>query len=126
MELSLIHFNARSLRKHFDDICAFLCSTSQCYSVVALCETWLKCSETSFYQYRNFKSEFMCRNAIGTGDTGGGVGLFIAPQLQYTIRNDIVINSLLCEALWIEIDKRSFLNAHKNIGPRSVISTTVH
>ena len=45
--LSIIHFNARSLIKNFDNIKHYLLSTNNVYNVIVVTETWLKeCNKT--------------------------------------------------------------------------------
>ena len=39
--LSLIHFNARSLQKNFNDITNFLSLLKHSFSIIAISETWI-------------------------------------------------------------------------------------
>ena len=34
----------------------------------------------------------------------GGVGMFISNNMDYSIRNDLSLNTTGCEDLWVEID----------------------
>ena len=40
-QFSLVHFNARSLYKNFDSICAYLMSLNYPFSLIGITETWM-------------------------------------------------------------------------------------
>ena len=76
-----------------------LTSINNSFSVIGISETWLQDSthHVNIYGY-NFEHIYR------TDKTGGGVGLYIIPTLQYKIRNDLCFgNSFTVESLFIEI-----------------------
>lgn len=103
---SLIHLNIRSLRKHFEDLLNFLSTFKSTFSIVALSETWLTTSNECF-PMQGYNVEFYHRPNVlqdtNITSSHGGVALYIAQNVSYIVRNDLVINSLLCESLFVEI-----------------------
>lgn len=103
---SLIHLNIKSLRKHFEDLLNLISTFKSTFSGVALSETWLTTSNECF-PMQGYSVEFYHRPNVlkGTNITSfhGGVALYIAQNVSYIVRNDLIINSLLCESLFVEI-----------------------
>lgn len=109
---SIIHFNARSLRKHFDEIHDLLSSYSNSFSLIAITETWLSVADKNLYCFPNSNSEYC--NKITSSH--GGVAIFISPDLSYKRRHDLHLPVTNCESVWIEItncspscDQRDFI-----------------
>ena len=72
---SLIHFNIRSLRKHFDDLYCYLESLDHVFDVIALSETWLKETDNlNFFTLPNFHPPIVLNRPH---DEGGGIALYI-------------------------------------------------
>ena len=69
--LSIVHFNARSLIKNFD-IKYYLLSYNSKYDVIIISETWFKINNKYLYQLNGYKIAHVIRNV----KRGGGI-LFI-------------------------------------------------
>ena len=82
---SLIHLNIRSIANKFDSFKELLDSLDIKFKIIGLTETWLKeCNDDNF--------ELLNYDYIGSNRTnkkGGGVGLYVAKQLQHKIRKDL-------------------------------------
>ena len=79
---SLIHFNCRSLNKHFEEISLLLESNKFEFKVIALTETWLnvdKCDSIDNFKIENFSNYFCNRKS----KKGGGTALYISNTLQH-------------------------------------------
>lgn len=101
--LSAIHFNARSLKKHYDDILAQLSSVGHDFSFICLSETWLSPDDGNLFCFPNYVSEYNNR----TTSNHGGAAIFIAPNINYKRRNDLTLSVEKCESVWIELDEPS-------------------
>lgn len=55
---SIIHFNARSLRKHFDDYQALFCSLRFPFPIICVFKTWLTDSDRNMFCFPNYNSEY--------------------------------------------------------------------
>ena len=66
--LSIIHFNARSLIKNFDNIKHYLLSTNNVYDVIVVTETWLKACNKDLYLLDGYNvSHTIMHNKRGDG-----------------------------------------------------------
>ena len=77
--LSIVHFNARSLKTNFESIKDYLKSFDKAFSVVAVSETWFNSFEES--------KEYMLDNynmfsTIRTNKKGGGVTIYVHESLK--------------------------------------------
>lgn len=108
---SLIHFNARSLRKNYDAINNFIASLHHSFSVICISETWLCNADCNLYGFPSYQAEYCHRMS----SIHGGAAIFISPEIKYSRRQDLSINVPQCETVWIEIDKSFFSECHKNI-----------
>lgn len=106
---SLIHFNARSLKKNLDAIDSFINTLNHSFSFICMSETWLSESESNMYSFPSYQTEYCHR----TSDSHGGTAVFISPNISYTRRHDLSFTTNLCESVWIETD-RSFLPHGRN------------
>ena len=97
--LSLIHFNIRSIGRNFENLTTLLHSINNTFSIIGVSETWLRDSSHSVdmngYNFvHNYPSD----------RPGGGVGLYLSSDLQYKFRNDLGFPEQSCvESLFIEI-----------------------
>lgn len=60
--LSAIHFNARSLRKNYDDILAQLSSLNHYFSFICVSETWLSPDDANLFCFPNYTPEYNNRS----------------------------------------------------------------
>ena len=105
---SLLHFNIRSLNKHFDDLQLLLDAPSQTpLSIIGLTETWLTQDVDSSHALNEY--EFVCRNRQDR--LGGGVAMYVLKRYNYIVHDNISLMSDLIESLFIEI----IIPDHKNI-----------
>lgn len=105
---SLIHFNARSLRKNIDAITNFIASLQHAFTFICISETWLSEADNNLSGFPSYQAEYCHRPT----DSHGGAAIFISQDVTYTRRFDLAVNVNHCESVWIEVD-RSFLN-HNN------------
>ena len=101
---SILHFNSRILNIHFNALSNFICTLCIDFS-----ETWINDSTPLLFNVFGYSFIHSSRQ-VGKG---GGVGLLVADNFEYEIRNDIFIlyPSYNYESLFIE----SNLPRHKNI-----------
>ena len=62
--LPIIHFNARSLIKNFDNIKHYLLSTNNVYDVIVDIETWLKACNKDLYLLDGYNVSHTIRHTI--------------------------------------------------------------
>ena len=99
--LSIIHFNCRSLKAHYTDICSYLQKLQYTFDVIAMSETWLTDAiDTDLYNidgYDLFISSRFHKN-------GGGVAIYVRNIYQSNVLNDLtnVIENCM-ESIAIEI-----------------------
>ena len=86
-EISLIHFNSRSLDKNLDQITDYLKTLNHKFSIIAISETWLKDKHNSPV-FTEIKGYNLIRDDR-SHKKGGGVALYISTDLNYKIRNDL-------------------------------------
>lgn len=98
--LSAIHFNTRSLRKHYDDICVYLASLAHHFSFICMSETWLSSDDRNIYCLPHYTPEYCHRQS----NSHGGSAIFISSSVKYKRRNDLAILADNTESVWIEID----------------------
>lgn len=106
--VSIIHFNARSLLKNFDDMVNFLTLTDHHFSLICLSETWLSAADNNMFSIPGYRAEFFHRR----GDCHGGSAIFTSNTLSYRRRTDIAFSVPKCESVWLEFD-RDFLPSNK-------------
>ena len=77
-EFNIMHLNARSIVKNFDDLCTLMTETKVDWHAIAISETWLSKNIEDRHNIPGFRSYFCSR---GTG-TGGGSALYIKEHLH--------------------------------------------
>ena len=105
-KLTLIHFNIRSLSKHFEQLKDILHSLCE-FSLIALSETWLKNTSPDMFSLPGYS--LITNNR--SGKRGGGVALYIHSDIHYDVREDLCHSTDSLESLFIEIK----IPAAKNI-----------
>ena len=95
---SLIHFNARSLNKSYDDLnTLFSVIPGFNFSVIGVTETWLNANSPPVFNLDNYT---MVRADRKEG-RGGGVAIYLRNQLNIQIRHDIHIEG--AEDIFVEV-----------------------
>lgn len=106
---SIIHFNIRSLTKHYDDITDFQTLVSHKFSIICLSEIWLSSCDDTLFSLPGYNCEFDHR----PNDRHGGSAMFISHTLPYKRRIDLSFRTDKVESVWLEFDRTSF-SASKN------------
>ena len=102
-DLSIIHFNSRSLTKNMDQITDYLKTLNNTFDILAFSETWLNKNKVSSSLINIEGYHFVHDDR--SHKRGGGVGLFISDKLNFTVRNDIKLpNSTEYDSLFVEIN----------------------
>ena len=83
--LSFIHENIRSTKKNLSSFENYLNTLNHSFSIVGLTETWLTKDNFHCYGLSGYNSEQNVRE----GKNGGGVGLYIKDNIEYTVRDDL-------------------------------------
>ena len=98
---SLIHFNARSLSKNFENISNYLSLLNHEFSVIGVSETWLSNSVFNLISMPNYKFISCCHEQR----QGGGIGIYVNEKLDFKERSDIGINDDdICQSRFIELN----------------------
>lgn len=104
-DLSIIHFNARSLNKNIDSITNYLETLNHKFPLLAFSETWLKDDNTS-PALTNIDGYNLAHDDRH-GKKGGGVALYISTELNYSIRTDLRFpTNQNYETLFIELETK--------------------
>lgn len=99
---SAIHLNARSLRKHQQDILSLLSRINHRFSFICISETRLSNDDKNLFGIPTYASEYCNRD----GNNHGGAAIFVSSPIKYTRRTDLNISIANCESVWIEIDEQ--------------------
>ena len=95
---SLLHVNARSLNKNYDDLSTFLTTLKNFrFSVIGVTETWLHSNSPPIFSLDNYD---MIRADRAAG-RGGGVAIYLNNQLTFRKRPDLHFEG--AEDIFIEI-----------------------
>lgn len=107
---SIIHFNARSLRKHFDDFHNLLSSFTNSFSLIGITETWLSDNDRNLFCFPSYRSEYCHRHTRNHG----GAAIYVSANLNYKRRHDLDLKVNKCESVWIELDHHFLDQDNKN------------
>lgn len=105
-----VHFNARSIRKHFDEFQCLLSTSRHPFAIICISETWLSDADKNLYCFPSYSSEYCHRDT----SNHGGAAIFLHSSLKYKRRLDLALNVPDCESVWVEIDKSTFGSLNKN------------
>ena len=98
-DVKLLHINARSLSKNFDDLQNLLNSLHPFkFTIVGVTETWLHHTSPPLFDLRNYTLV----RADRVRRKGGGVAFYVADHLNFKIRYDIKFDQT--EVMLIEIN----------------------
>ena len=110
--LSVLNVNARSLIKHFNEFSAILSDLPSSPDIITVEETWLSESLEPLVQLKGYsfiaKHKHKCKE-------GGGIGIYIKNEIEYTERDDLTSPNEFEECfnyMFIEINQKDPL---KNI-----------
>ena len=81
--ISVLHLNARSLKKNFSEVNTLLNTFDNTFSAIGVTETWLKSHNVSLYNIDGYVVEHSTR----VTKIGGGVSLYINEKYNYKTRN---------------------------------------
>ena len=98
---SLLHFNIRSLPKHFGDLTDYLELLTHKFTIIGLTETWLKPHNIDLFELKHYNSFHSCRE----NQSRGGVTFYIQEDIEFTVRDDLGEFDEELEMVFIEIDK---------------------
>ena len=82
---SMIHLNIRSMINKFDSFKELIYSLNKLFQIIGLTETWLNQTNKDRFKLQNY--DFV--NVNRSIKSGGGVGIYIANELNYKIRTDL-------------------------------------
>jgi endonuclease/exonuclease/phosphatase (EEP) superfamily protein YafD len=99
--IDVIHINARSLKKNFNELENLLARIPNKLTAIAITETWLNESNQTVFSLPGYNFVSKCR----TSKTGGGVGIFLSTDYSFTIRNDLSFIASSIECLFVELTK---------------------
>ena len=99
-QLSLIHFNARSLLNKKAVINNFLEELkTNPIKFIGVSETWLNKNTEQLANFENYSAEFSSRK----DKEGGGVALYILNNINYKVRNDLKLECDQCSSITVEV-----------------------
>ena len=102
--LSIIHFNASSLIKNFDNIKHYLLSTNNVYDVIVVTETWLKACNKDIYLLDGYNVSHTIRH----NKRGGGISIYSRDIFNYDIINRYTSSiDSICDILTIKLSHLS-------------------
>ena len=95
-----LHINSRSLKKNHNSVTNLISRLSKQVSVIAISETWLMPSHENLFQINGYNFVCKSRNA----KIGGGVGLYLDCDLNFSNRNDLSFIKDAIECIFVEIN----------------------
>lgn len=85
--INVLHINARSLNKNYDQVISFIKSLSELLDVLCISEMWLNANNVHLHEIDGYISYHVHRPI---GSSGGGVAIYVNNGLQSEIINDFV------------------------------------
>ena len=101
---SVLHANMRSIPKNLHDFELYLSNINYNFNFLCFSESWLKDSNKDLYNIPGYTATHRCRK----DRVGGGVSIFSKENIEFTIREDLSLQTDICESLVIEVDKSVF------------------
>ena len=105
VSLNILHANCRSLNKNFSELSNLLSFSNSSLSAICLTETWLNKVNEDIFQLEGYNFVSKCRDK-----KGGGVGIFLQHNLEFSVCNDLTYIDKSIECLFIEIVQKSQSN----------------
>ena len=97
--INVLHINARSLNKNYDQVISFIKSLPKLPDVLCISETWLSANNVHLHEIDGYIS-YVHRPA---GTTGGGVAIYINIDLQSEIIKDFCMCDEMAELCSVRI-----------------------
>ena len=110
INLSLIHFNARSLSKNMNQWSSYLNSLNFKWNIIGVSETWLNNDNAHLYTFNGYSHYYLTRDK----KKGGGVSIFVVNDINVISRHDLNVMNDFMEVVFIEIPKE-YYKSKKNI-----------
>ena len=107
IKFSLIHFNIRSLRKHFNDIICYLTALDFHFDAIALSETFLN-SNDDIELFALPGYHLLITLNRPNEDGGGGIALYINNDYNFKMREDLFYNSNETQFTFVEVERKKF------------------
>ena len=108
---SILHANMRSIPKNLHDFELYLSNIAYVFNFLCFSESWLNESNKDLYNIPGYTATHRCRK----DRVGGGVSIFTRDNIEFTIREDLSLQTNICESLVIEIDKSVFGKKHNSL-----------
>lgn len=80
-EMSLIHYNSRSLYANFNSIKEYLKQFTKPFTIIAISETWINVDKGMKFELEGY--ELNCINR--KNKSGGGVAIYVDKTLNYKV-----------------------------------------
>lgn len=98
---SLLHVNARSLIRNFDNFSYFLGSIQHNFSVIGISETWFQPNtNTDMFSIPGYTLV----NVNRCNKIGGGVCIYVNNDFDFEIYQDVSFCSDVCDSLFLELN----------------------
>lgn len=94
--INILHINARSLNKNYDQVISFIKSLPKLPDILCISETWLNANNVHLHEIDGYKSYHVHRPLYSPG---GGVAIYVNIDLQSEIIKDFCMcdeNAELC------------------------------
>ena len=105
---SVLHANMRSIPKNLRNFELYLSNIDYVFNFLCFSETWLKENNCELYNLPGYIAKHNCRK----DRIGGGVSIYTRDNIEFTVRDDLSVQTKLCESLVLEIDKSVFKKKH--------------
>ena len=99
---SILHLNIRSFKNKFDKLVNFLATLSFNFKVICVTETWCSSEHNNSGLYK-LTNDCSIHQTRSSGNTGGGLAIFVQNSLTYSVRKDFSTNNEDIKSLCIEI-----------------------
>ena len=106
--LKVIHFNARSLQKHYESICKLLSDSNINFDIIGVSETKFTDEENSDLNTELDLSKIQIDGYLfehtPTNFAFGGAGLYISKKIDFVFRPDLKFKVDSCETCFFELN----------------------
>jgi len=104
VNFSVLHVNARSLSKNFEQLYVYLTNLDHRFSIIAITETWTTVNNEMIYKIPGYNHVVKSRDG-----RGGGVALYVIDSLKFNVRADLnAIANPSFECIFVEITSSEF------------------
>ena len=99
LSLSILHCNIRSVASNMAQPSVLLSELHFNFSIIGLTETWLTEETLHLYSISSYNTYALCR----PNHRGGGVSIYVKDTWPVQPRDDLNINEVYCECVFIEL-----------------------